>query len=233
MKKIYSALVWVICLLTFCTLSTAYAQCPQDKFVFAENPEGQAPHSTNIIVNQYETGIMYTLRKDADNSIVAGPQAGSIGLFVQGITETTVYNVLARNPQTGCEIQLSAKPVITITSTGCTPPADKQLLTDDNTGTAPHSTYIHVQNPQSGILYSLRINADNTVIDGPQPGTEPLFTGEVNQTTEYNVLAHDPETQCETVLSTRPVITITSTDPQLVLLYPDLFSWAKPGSYMH
>src|SRR5688572_33354737 len=78
-------------------------QLPQDKFVFAENPEGQAPHSTNIIVNQYEAGILYELRKDSDNTLVAGPQPGSIGLFVQGVTETTSYFVIARNPDTGCE----------------------------------------------------------------------------------------------------------------------------------
>src|SRR5258706_15556378 len=231
MKKIYFASVWV-CILMLCTFSAVRAQCPQDKDVFAEYPEGHAPHSTNIIVNQYEAGIMYTLRKDADNSIVAGPQPGYVGLYVQAVTETTVYNVLARNPQTGCERQLSTKPVITIIpdTPACTPPADKQLVVDDDTGYAPHSTYIHVQDPQPGILYSLRINANNTVIDGPQAGTEALFTGSVNQTTQYNVVAQDPGTQCETVLSARPVVTILA-DPQARLLYPDLFSWAKAGSY--
>jgi hypothetical protein len=252
MKKLYFASVWGICILTLCTLSGANvstsdpekvnsrnvvlctdAQLPQDKDVFAEYPEGHAPHSTNIIVNQYEDGVMYVLRKDADNSIVAGPQPGYIGLFVQGVTETTVYNVLARN-QAGCERQMSAKPVITIIpdTPGCTPPADKQLVVDGGTGYAPYSTYIHVQDPQPGILYSLRINTDNRVIDGPRPGTEALFTGTVNQTTEYNVLAQDPGTTCETVLSTRPVVTILA-NPQARLLYPDLVSWAKAGTYMY
>jgi hypothetical protein len=154
-------------------------------------------------------------------------------LFVQGVTETTVYNVLARNSQTGCERQMSTKPVITIIPTSCTPPADKQLVVEDASGSPPHSTNIIVQDPQPGILYTLRIDTNSTVVDGPQSGTEPLFTGQINQTTQYNVLAQDPQTQCETVLSTRPVVTITSTDPQPQLLYPDLFSWAKSGSYMH
>jgi hypothetical protein len=216
MKSFYLPPVWffgVFTLFIFLIPQRDFAQCldnllPQDKYVFAENPEGQAPHSTNIIVNHYEEGIMYTLRRDADNSIVAGPQPGYIGLFVQGLTETTVYNVLAQNPQTGCERQMSTKLTITITTTQCTPPLDKQLIVEDDTGNAPHSTNIIVQNPQPGILYSLRLNANNTVIDGPQPGTEPLFTGEVNQTTDYNVLAHDPQTQCETILSIRPRVTI-------------------------
>jgi hypothetical protein len=237
MQKFYCAAVWVLGMFTLCAPSSANAQCsdeqlPQDKFVFAENPQGPAPHSTNFIVNHHEEGIMYTLRRDADNSIVAGPQSGAIGLFVQGVTETTVYNVLARNPVTGCERQMSTKPVITIISTECSPPADRQVVVEDDTGNAPHATNIIVEDPQPGILYSLRLNSDNTVIDGPQQGAEPLFTGEINQTTQYNVLALDSETQCETVLSTRPVVTIVSS-PQPTLLYPDLFSWAKPGTYMH
>ena len=190
-------------------------QLPQDKFVFAEFPEGEAPHSTNIIVNHYEEGIQYELRKDADNTLVAGPQPGYIGLFVQGVTETTVYYVIGRNPATGCQREMITKPVITIISEDppCTPPSDKSLVVEDDSGNAPHSTFIYVQDPQPGILYSLRLNADNTVVDGPQPGTEGLFTGEINQTTQYNVLAHDPETGCETVMSTRPVVTITPEDP--------------------
>jgi hypothetical protein len=244
MKKGYFA-GWVISMTMLCIFLTTIknnAQCtanqlPQDKYVFAEYPEGEAPHSTNVIVSQYEPGIMYTLRRDADNSIVAGPQSGAIGLFVPDVTETTVYHVLGRNPASGCERQMSTKPVITIISSdppSCTLPADRQLVVEDDSGQAPHSTYIYVQDPQPGILYSLRIHSDNAVIDCPQPGTEPLFTGEVHQTTEYNVLAHDPQTQCEIVLSTRPVVTIVSNNPdEPVLHYPDLFSWSKPGSYMY
>ena len=59
-----------------------------------------------------------------------------------------------------------------------------------------------------------------------------MFTGEINQTTQYNVLAHDPQTGCETVMSVRPVVTIVQ-PPSGDLLYPDLFSWAKPGAYMY
>ena len=210
-------------------------QLPQDKYVFAENPQGPAPHSTNIIVNHYEAGIMYELRKDADSSHVAGPQPGSVGLFVQGVTETTTYHVIARNPETGCERQMSSKPVVTIISDppGCIHPADKSLTVQDDTGYAPHSTYIYVQDFETDIVYTLRLDADNSHVDGPKPGSQGLFTGQINETTQYNVLARNPETGCELVMSTTPVVTVlppdtTACEPQP--LDKNIFAESDSGS---
>jgi hypothetical protein len=149
MKTFYIAVVWVLTL-SLCQMGVAQvvtctdAQLPLDKQVFAEVSEGPAPVSTNIIVNQYQAGIDYTLRNDADNSIVAGPQPGSWAFYVQNVTQTTVYNVLATNPQTGCQRQLTSKPVITITGTPPPPPpTGGKLLYPDLFSWAKQNTYMY------------------------------------------------------------------------------------------
>jgi hypothetical protein len=158
MKRLYSTIVWALVAIALIparagavtdpVVTCTDDQLPLDKQVFAEVSEGPAPLATNIIVNQYQDGVMYTLRNDADNSVVAGPQPGSWAFYVQGITQTTVYNVLATNPQTGCQRQLSTKPVVTITGTNPPPPpppppTEGKILYPDLFSWAKAGTYMY------------------------------------------------------------------------------------------
>jgi len=61
-----------------------------------ERAWGYAPHTTNVLVHDFEPGILYELRMNDTNYPVSGPLSGDIGLFVRDVMETTWYNVLAR-----------------------------------------------------------------------------------------------------------------------------------------
>jgi len=192
---------------------------PGDRNVFPEVAAGCAGHATNILVQDYEPGIMYTLRTDADNGIVAGPYSGDIGLYTGTVWETTTFNVLASDPETGCESVMSVKPVVTIDS-----PLDKEVAAETPSGQPGHATNIIVLDAQPGIYYLLRNDEDDSPVSGPYPGNIGLYTGALSGTTTFNILAYDSLTECERELSGKITITITDEEvawEKVLDIYPN------------
>jgi len=65
---------------------------------------------TNIILNNSENFIEYQLRNNLDNSLVGSSVTGNantINLPTGSLTETTTFNILATNPESGCSFELS------------------------------------------------------------------------------------------------------------------------------
>lgn len=85
---------------------------PMDYLVVAENSSIMEGTSTNILVQEGEPSVMYTLRKDGDNSIVAGPLAGPPILATGILLETTTYNVHASDET--CVKELSTRVTVTV-----------------------------------------------------------------------------------------------------------------------
>lgn len=70
------------------------------------------------------------------------------------------------------------------------PMADPIVNTNDVCIGSPAT--INVINPESGILYTLRDNSDNSIVDGPKVSTGSdlsFLTGNLNSATTYNILA--------------------------------------------
>lgn len=178
---------------------------PSDKYVFPEVAAGCMSHATNILIRDYEPGIVYTLRLESDNSIVSGPYPGNIGLYTGTLTETTTFNVLATNPETGLSTVMTEKPVVVV---GTEPPLDLEAVAEYPSGPKGHATNIIVLDWQPGILYTLRRNDDNAVVAGPWTGDIGLYTGALYETTTFNVLAVNPTTKCERLLSATVTVTI-------------------------
>jgi hypothetical protein len=198
-------------------------RCPQDgprpldKYVFAEYDKGYAPHSTNIIVRDYEPGILYELRKAADHSPVAGPFPGMIGLYAHNIMETTTYSVLARNPDTNCENVMKTQPVVTIIpipsdTVDCAflPIRDTEIRAERDSIPPGTATNIIVLDGQGGVEYMLRNNENDAPVFGPVPATEGLYTGELYHTTTFNVLAIDLKTRCSREMSMNVTVTMAN-----------------------
>ncbi|NOZ35860.1 MAG: T9SS type A sorting domain-containing protein [Chlorobi bacterium] len=67
--------------------------------------------STNVILENTENFIEYQLRNDADNSAAGSSVTGNAGdiiLPTGTLTQTTTFNILATNPQTGCSRELNS-----------------------------------------------------------------------------------------------------------------------------
>ncbi|NPA67545.1 MAG: T9SS type A sorting domain-containing protein [Chlorobi bacterium] len=84
----------------------------ENKFftVSADNSNFCESGEANISLNNTTAFIEYQLRNDADNSAVGSPvtgNAGNITLPAGTLTQTTTFNILATNPQTGCSRELS------------------------------------------------------------------------------------------------------------------------------
>jgi hypothetical protein len=208
---------------------------PQDKYVTTEYHSGYAPHATNIIVLSFEPGILYELRKNADDSHVAGPVPGNIGLFAGGVTETTEYNVLALNPETGCERVLSAHPIITILalsdSTECTRIhlAEKDLVAEFDTLSVGGGTNILILNGDAGVEYLLRSHPDNTELAGPYPSTVGLYSGSLSETTIFNVVAIDLTTNCRQQMTELVTVSVVN-DPIFSISDNSLVVYPNPGN---
>jgi hypothetical protein len=199
---------------------------PQEKFVFAENSWGYAPHATNILVQNYEPGIAYELFRDADNVSVSGPTPGNVGLYAGNVTTTTTYRVVARNPETGCERTMSTLPVIHIydeSAEECpSVPSDKALHAEINPVSPGGATNILVLQGDPGIVYVLRNDADDVWVAGPYPYTVGLYSGALYATTTFNVLALHEATNCSAEMSTKITVTVTedvSAPPARVATY--------------
>ena len=128
MKKIITLLMFFVCL-------KANAQCSiVDQTVTAtQNIFCPAGGSAMIKTGSSEIGLNYYLRNDADNSIVAGPVAGTgtiLSLNTGFISVTTTYNVFAENASTpSCNLQMTQTTTVNIEDVTA-PTADIVSLAD-------------------------------------------------------------------------------------------------------
>ena len=80
------------------------------------------------------------------------------------------------------------------------------------------STTIELTGSEVGVNYSLRNDADNTVIDGPIAGTGGAIvfnTGTINTSTTFNIFADKPGT-CSEEFCNNPVVTVQDTEDPLL-----------------
>jgi hypothetical protein len=193
------------------------SQLPLDKVFFAESTWGIAPFGTNVFIQDYEHNIQYILREVDGNIPVAGPQSGNIGpMFINGIDEDTEYNMLARNPFTGCTAEMTTRILIhafVYPSTCANPPMDKQVIAEQESGGPGMATNIIVLNGEEGVVYALRKNGSDAWVTGPYPSSAGLYTGPVNETTTFNVLAIDEDTHCSIQMMDEITITIDAFAP--------------------
>jgi hypothetical protein len=80
--------------------------------------------STNITVASSESGVNYQLRNNADNTNVGSVVAGTgstINLPTGNLNSTTTFNILATNATSGCSVQLSTTPTVTVEATPVNP----------------------------------------------------------------------------------------------------------------
>ena len=120
----------------------------------------------------------------APSGTVAGPS------LTVNPTTTTPYTINA-NDANGCAVSNS----ITVTVTNID---DQSVTADPATICESGSSTVTVGGSQLGINYTLRNNADNTIVAGPIAGTGSAInfnTGTISTTTTYNVLAEKPSGQ--------------------------------------
>jgi len=177
---------------------------PLDKFLLAQEDQACGELATNIIIPNSEPGILYALRNDLTDSIISGPLPGTEWLFTDTLTETTTFNILATNPISGCNAEMSIKPTIVVNPT----PIDKSILVESPVGPVGHATNILVIDGEPSLFYILRNDDNDSIVAGPSPGNVGLFTGALFETTTFNVLAFDLATGCDAEMSTKATVTI-------------------------
>lgn len=163
---------------------------PSNKTVSALASTLCSGNSTSIKVTSSSYGYSYQLRNNDDNSSIGNDvngNGGSIYLPTGNLSSTTTFNVLATNNTTGCSLQMSNTPTVTVGSgiSNITP-------TGATTICAGNSANISIPGSQSGVSYQLRDNSDNTSVGSPvtgNGGTIVLPTGSLSSTTTFNVLA--------------------------------------------
>jgi gliding motility-associated-like protein len=164
--------------------------------------------STFITITNSEAGVNYQLRDDADDSNIGAPVAGTggdIDLPTGNLAATTTFNILASNGT--CSIQMTNTATVNVSVNPLTNlPVDatiNPLCTGGVSG-------IRIQNSQTGVIYQLRNDADDSAVGAPVAGTGGtiiLSTGVLNATTTFNVLASSGGTCPDAELTT--IITIT------------------------
>ncbi len=95
---------------------------PNDKTVTVNDATVCYNNSTTVVVETTEVNVDYQLRVGTTpvGSIVAGT-GNNISLPTGNLTSTTTFNVLATNHTSGCSVQLSATPIVTVEATPVNP----------------------------------------------------------------------------------------------------------------
>jgi hypothetical protein len=144
--------------------------------------------STTIEVGSPEAGVNYTLRNDADNSIVAGPLTGISVIFNTGsLTANTTFNVLAENGT--CSVELTNTVTVQVEDN---PLATLDLSASINPVCSGNTSAVLVSNSESGVSYQLRLEPSDVLVGTPVVGTGgtiSLPTGVLTADTDFNVLA--------------------------------------------
>ncbi len=103
------------------TTPVSIIAAPSDKTVTAVLSVICTGNSTNIKVAASSNGVSYQLRNNADNAAIGSPVSGTggninlpTGSLPAGIT---TFNVLATSNSTGCTLQMSNTPSVTVSTT--------------------------------------------------------------------------------------------------------------------
>lgn len=178
-------------------------------------------NATTIEIIASEVGVNYQLRNNADNSLIGGPAGGTgaiLSLPTGNLSTTTTFNVLAIRGV--CPpVQLTATATVTVLSA-----IDLTLsITPQNPAVCSGSaTNIQVANSQSGVMYQLRNDADDSVVGVPVAGTGgtiDLPTGNLSSTTTFNVLADNGTCSIE-LTNVASVNVDVNPDPALAVTGP-------------
>ncbi len=164
-----------------------------------------AGEDADIILSNSESGISYQLRLDADDSEVETQTGDGNNLtFTVNLSTTVVYNMLALNSATGCQVQLSDKSIVTVR-----PLPNIDLEVTDPVICLNDNAEISVRNTQSGFTYQLRDNSnDNLVGTTVSTGGVIQFTISPTTTTDYNVLAINNSTLCSAQMTDLASVTV-------------------------
>jgi hypothetical protein len=144
--------------------------------------------TANISIVGSQIGVSYQLRNDLDDSnsgLAVVGTGGNITLVSDPLTVNTNFNILA---------SIGACPSVELTTivsvaVGGTIDATKTLTAANTTICEGTSTTIDVVSPEVGVNYTLRNDADDSVLDGPFSGTVSFNTGNLAASTTFNVLA--------------------------------------------
>ena len=166
-----------------------------------------------------ETGVIYQLRNDADDSLI-GPAitgTGSTISFPTGVlTTTTTFNVLAtRGACSPVELTSTATVSVVVGSIDLTLSVSaQQTPVCEGSG-----TNIQIVNSETGVNYQLRDDSDDSLVGAAVAGTGgtiDLPTGNLSATTVFNVLASDAT--CSIELSSLATVNVdVNPDPSLAL----------------
>jgi gliding motility-associated-like protein len=173
---------------------------------------------SDVTVASSQLNVNYQLRNNADDSpigsLVAGT-GGTINLSTGSLLATTTFNVLAT--ATGCpSVELTNQVTINVTgaiNAGLAVTAVASSICSGNSAT------IQIANSENGVLYQLRNDDDNSLVETAVPGTGGLLnlpTGPLNATTTFNVLATNGT--CSIELTDLETINVSPTpDPSLTV----------------
>jgi gliding motility-associated-like protein len=149
--------------------------------------------TTDITVDNSQLGVSYQLRNDADDSAIGAPvlgNGGTIALSTGSLAVTTTFNVLATAG--GCpSVELTDKATVTVSGSINANLTVNPLVTPLCSG---GSTSIRVVSSQTGVMYQLRNNADDSAIGTAVAGTGAdidLPTGVLTSQTIFNILANN------------------------------------------
>ncbi|MES2628128.1 MAG: LamG domain-containing protein, partial [Bacteroidota bacterium] len=175
------------------TTFVANAQCVSEQTVTTNLSTSECPTKAAVYVSSSEAGVNYTLRNQADHSVIAGPIAGNGSKlsFIISIPVTTTYEIFAENTVSACSAVLVSTATVTITN----PIIDQPLSAGSIC--RPGSSNVTTASSQTGLNYWLRDNTTNAVLDGPIAGTGgPLQfnTGTIATSKTFNVLASSAQT---------------------------------------
>jgi len=92
---------------------------PDDVTAMTLHPEACIGAATDLIIPNPQPTISYQLRLDANDQNVGNPQSGNDTLYfiTNNITTNTAYNILATNPITGCQRELTSVINISVSPT--------------------------------------------------------------------------------------------------------------------
>ena len=163
--------------------------------------------TATIVLSNSQSGVEYQLRIDSDDSFVFTAIGGTGGDLDFPVTpsQTTVYNILARDISSGCELELINKSIVTVNQL----PVDNLVFNDEAIcfGDAINLT---LENSELGIEYQLRLDSDNSLVGTPIIGTggDINFMVSPNVTTTYNILATNTTSSCSITQANKSIVTV-------------------------
>lgn len=193
-----------------CTIvlpTTGTIQVNGQKAVSAVTSTLCAGSSTDIIVQNTEVGVNYTLTGNGSTSVTIPGDGGTIGLPTGNLTGTTTFTVTAVSGTGGsaCTITMTNKPTVTVTN-----PSATLTVNAPNAVCSGSSANITVGGTETGVSYQLKVVGGanvGTPVNG-NTGNITLPTGPVTGITQFEVVATRSIGGCVTTLNTKPTINV-------------------------